>query len=1043
MSRIVPACRRSGSILAAVVCTAFWAVSMPSFADDLIGAGEALTRIGKAAGAVEKKNDSAQNEAGLFMGDLERFKAERARLAVDVAVDRWLKLYERFKLLPPESMKLNPLNPFAAPDAKTPSLTALISSIPSPEAWETLKNRLAAVPPSGNATQDTVLRVLMAYLTKDKPALDQGLIELKAALAMANNNPFGLNLAELRDDPQRPDVGKSGAPTVESFEAYLQSLRGERPKGQIKVQIPDLFGMAGEKRAEEAILKAMTIPGVSLRVPSGGRTLDLAKRLATKRVDLLTDPQWELVTSLNDTELYEAINTRFPEKGNKEKTVPEMFQTVEHDYRFQERDTPRTSAKILYLLGLIAKDRIADAVELSKRMEANEFEASEFGRRWHSFDKNRHAQKLNRWCSSILTDRPELPLWKQCGVVVSNDSEAAKLVAILDAAAQKPNNSLGTRLVVQSRKVDFLLAMDRTEEALGLLRAIVTADESKETPQARQAIARVKLRMAARLISISRLLSRPDLTAVGEEQVMALLQSGGLQLSMSDMATWEGRQALESLVEEYENAGQLAKAERIIIATTLSILNAPELSANPIAKDMALSSGLITAQLIRLAQLYDKAGRFDDVLVLLEKSRWWGATDLINMHDNKPSLAPIAARALYKSGRTAESTAILKWYLLTKPDDDAAYETLTAMLGSSVIPWLDRLQLRDRFEERPLIWKAVLLKREGRLDEAEAAVRQALKIDPTDGEEPPGDRARGYAVLGEILKAKGKSDDAAFFDRVVQSVQLAETGDKLTEAGLLRKSLQVYAQASELFADAYCVQWRLAERLASIGDLAGAKKHYEIAFERMPEQFGQVAHFCFGCEGVFTHQQSVSIAEEVLTGAAKAAPNKPQIHYLLGQLREAQGRKADAYTHFRKAADLDPDYLDAWKEAYKQRSDVFLSQVEMDQIALRMVQLDPLNRHSNLKHGEITDAKGLWMIYQKMGAERGAPIKNLFILPASKQELEELAKKFGGNAEMLETKRVLFGNSIDVPEPGDAVVKNKFVQKLLRAAGQNVFGFDL
>lgn len=1043
MNRVVPVRRSSGSILAAVVCTAFWAVSMPSFADDLIGAGEALSRIGKAAGAEEKKSNPASSEAELFMGDLERFKAERAKLAVDVAVDRWLKLYERFKLLPPESMKLNPLNPFAPPDAKTPSLTALITAIPSPEAWETLKNRLAAVPPSGNATQDTVLRVLMAYLTKDKPALDRGLIELKAALAMVNNNPFSLNLAELRDDLQRPDAGKSGAPTLESFEDYLQSLRGERPKGQIKLQIPDLVGMAGEKRAEEAILKAMTIPGVSLRVPSGGKTLDLAKRLATKRVDLLTDPQWELVTSLNDTELYEAINTRFPEKKNKDKAGPEMFQAVEREYRFQERDTPRDNAKTLYLLGLIAKDRIADAVELSKQMETNEFNTSEFARRWHSFDKNRHAQRLNRWCSSILTDRPELPLWKQCGVIVSNDGEAAKLIAILDAAAQKPNNSLESRLVVQSRKVDLLLAMDRTEEALGLLRAIVTADESKETPQARQAIARIKLSMAPRLISIGRLLSRPDVTAVGEEQMMTLLQSGGLQLSMTDMVTWEGRQALESLVEEYENAGQFAKAEQTLIATTLSMLNAPEFSANPIAKDMALTSGFITAQLTRLAQLYDKAGRFNDVLVLLEKSRWWGVTDLINMHDNKPSLTPIAARALYKSGRTAEATAILKWYLLSKPDDDAAYETLTAMLGSSVIPWLDRLQIRDRFEERPLIWKAVLLKREGRLDEAEAAVRQALKIDPTDGEEPPGDRARGYAVLGEILKAKGKSDDSAFFDRVVQSVQLAETGDKLTEAGLLRKSLRVYEQASEQFADAYCVQWRLAERLASIGDLAGAKKHYEIAFERMPEQFGQVAHFCFGCEGVFTHQQSVGIAEEVLTKAAKTSPDKPQIHYLLGQLREAQGRKADAYTHFRRAADLDPDYLDAWKEAYKQRNDVFLSQTEMDQIALRMVQLDPLNRHSSLKHGEISDVKGLWMIYQKMGAEREAPIKNLFTLSASKQELDELAKKFGGNAEMLEMKRAMLGNNIDVPEPGDAVVKNMFVQKLLRAVGQNVLGLDL
>jgi tetratricopeptide (TPR) repeat protein len=978
------------------------------------------------------------------MRDLEGFRAERAKLPVDAAVERWLKLYERFKLLPPDAIKGNSLNPYAPPDAKTPSLTSLVSSIPPPAAWDILKTRLAGLPPSGNTTQDTVLRVLLAYLTRDKPALDKGMLELKAALAIAGNQRFGSGVLDLRGDLQRPGIGKGGVPTVESFESYLQSLRGERPKGQIKLLVPDLVEMAGEKRAEESILKAMAVPGVSLRVPSGGKTLDLAKRLVTSRVDLLTEPQWELVTGLSDTELYEAMNSRFPEKGAKDKSEPEIFQAVENEYQyqFQNMDTPRNTAKVLYLLGLIGKKRVADAVNLSKRMEADEFQSSEFERRWHSFDKNRYASGLNQWCRSVLTDRPELQLWKLCGLIATDSGEAVKLAAILDAAIQKPNLSLKTRLVVQSRKVDLLLAMDRTDEALSLLSTIVKADDSKETPQARLAVSRVKLRMAPRLLTLGRLLSRKELMEEGEALIMSLLAGGSVQFSMSDMAGWEGRQSLDELVDGYISDGQLAKAEQVAIAVILSTLNSPELNANALARDMALSSGAITGQLIRLAQLYDKAGRFEDTLTLLEKSRWWGATDLMDINDNVPSLAPIAARALHKSGRDAESVEILKWYLYAKPADDAAYQTLIDMLGSPLIPWLDRLQLRDRFEERPLIWKAVLLKKEGKLDEAESVVRQALKIDPTDGEQPPGDRVRGYAVLAEILRAKGKLDDAAFFERVIQSVRLAEKGDKLTEAGLLRRSLKLYEQAAEQFADAYCVQWRLAERLASIGDLAGAKKHYEIAFERMPEQFGQVAQFCFGCEGVFTHQQSVSVAEEVLTGVAKASPNKPQVHYLLGQLREAQGRKADAYTHFRRAADLDPQYLDAWKAVYGLRNDVFLSQSDMDEIALRMVRLDPLNRHSKLNHGDITDVRGLWAIYQDMGTDRMAPVKRLFTLTASKQELEELVKKFGGGIDLQEMKRTIMGKGVDVPEPGDAVVKNHFVQKLLRAAGQNILGFE-
>jgi tetratricopeptide (TPR) repeat protein len=1021
------------------VLAAVCGVSVPAHADPLLGAEEVLVRISKMAGTDEKNSVPAKSEAERFMSDLEKFRTERASLLKEIALDRWLELYDRFRHLPVEAVG-GAASPFAlAPQG--PSLMALVSSLPSPEAWEPLKHKLAGMPPSGDITQEMVLRAILAYLTKDKTALDKWLAELKASVSMAGSQRFGSGFMDLRFDLPQPGAGTSGVVTIESFETYLNSLKNERSKGQIRVLVPDLVALAGEKRAGEVLLKALSIPGVSLRVPSGGQTLDLAKFLATNRADLLTEPQWELVTGLNDTELYEAMSRRFPDKDAQSKLKPEIFQVVESENGYRETNTPRNEARVLYLLGLIGRNRIDDAVVTSSQLETDDFQSSTFERRWHSFNKYRYSKGLNQWCRDVLTARPELPLWKQCGLVATDSKAAEGLTRILDSAEQKQEMSLEGRLTVKARKVELLLAMDRTDEAVEQLRIIVTAEDSKESAQARQAVARIKLRMAPRLLTLGRLLSRPELKQEAEQQIIVLLTGAG-RLSTTDMAGWEGRQALDELVDGYIGDGQLDKAEQVVLAIIKSTLNSPELNANPIAKDLALASGAITGQLTRLAQLYEKAGRHSDTLTMLERSRWWGATDLMDITDNTPSLQPIVAKALHKSGRDTEAVEILKWYLYAKPGDDTAYQTLIDITGTSVIPWLDQLQVRDQFEERPLIWKAVLLKQDGKLDEADTIVRQALKIDPTDGEEPPGDRVRGYAVLGEILKAKGKLEDSAFFERVIQSVRLAEQGDKLTEAGLLRRSLNVYEKASDQFADAYCVQWRLAERLASIGDLDGAKKHYEIAFERMPEQFGQVASVCFGCEGVFTHQQSVGVAEEVLTAAAKTSPNKPQVHYLLGQLREAQGRKTDAYSHFRRAAELDPGYLDAWKAVYALRNDVFLSQTEMDEIALRMVRLDPLNRHSKLNHGEISDVKALWAIYQEMGKERRPLIKKLFPLDASKQELEALVKKFGGGLEQLEAKRFFVNRGMDVPEPGDAVVRNKFVLKLLRVAGQNV-GFDL
>ncbi|KAB0670554.1 tetratricopeptide repeat protein [Oryzomonas sagensis] len=798
--------------------------------------------------------------------------------------------------------------------------------------------------------------------------------------------------------------------------------------------------LAGEKRAEEMILRALTISGLSLNVPSGGATLELAKRLVLKNIATLTDPQWELVTSTHDTELFEVLAKRFPDKEKRGQAPPDLFQATDrYSGPSSGDDMSRHKARTVYILGLIALNRVKDATEQAKRMDPEEFQNKEFEKKWHSFDKIRYADGLNQFCKSVLTDRPELPLWKQCGVIASNVSESEGLVAIVDAAAKKSDVGFETRLGIRERQVELLLALDRVDDAVSLLREMIKADAGRETPKVQRGAGFTKLRLAARMCTLGMLLARPDLVKESEDAFLAVLGNEGMRINLSEMTAlnvMDTDSPLGVMVDAYLEKGDFAGAENMVVTAMQVMLKAPELTELPGGRELALSSGFLAGHLARLAEIYDRAGRHEDVLSLLEKAAWWGGTDLVDLAEGNNELPAVAARALHAAGRDSLAVEILKSYLLGKPGDDSAYATLTEILGPAVIPWLDGLQARDRFEERPLIWKAQLLLKAGKLDEAEATVRQALKIDPTDGEQKPGNRGRAYVVLADTLRAKGRAEDAAFFDRVVTAIHTAETGDKFTEAGLVRKSIAVYEEASKSFVDAYCVQWRLAERLSSLGDLKAAKKHYEIAFERMPEQFGQVASFCFGCEGVFTHQQSVSVAEEVLTGLVTSTPRKPQVHYLLGQLRESQGRKAEAYRHFLTAADLDPHYLDALKAAYGLRKDVFLSQAEADQLALRMVRLDPLNRHGHLSAGDISDLKGLWSIYEEKGRDGVTIPKTLLTLSASKQELEALLKKFGASSELLELKHNTYRSQRRIPEPGDAVVKNAFVNKLLQATGQ-------
>ena len=251
-------------------------------------------------------------------------------------------------------------------------------------------------------------------------------------------------------------------------------------------------------------------------------------------------------------------------------------------------------------------------------------------------------------------------------------------------------------------------------------------------------------------------------------------------------------------------------------------------AGNPFMAMQAGASVDLSAELSLLVQIYDKTDRPVDVLYLVEEVPWWNTPALTGQAHS--SLFTPVAKMLYVEGKKDKAVALLKQHLMSRPEQDDAYEALVTFDVDGLSDWLDLLYARDRFEERPLIWKAVLQKQEGKLDEAERTIRQALKVDPTDGETEAGSRVRAYAVLAEVLEAQGKQKDADFFSSVVRSVRTAERGDAFTEAGLTSMSLELYEQAEQDFVDAYCVQWRLAERLYAMGRHEEAEKHYAIAF---------------------------------------------------------------------------------------------------------------------------------------------------------------------------------------------------------------------
>ena len=398
----------------------------------------------------------------------------------------------------------------------------------------------------------------------------------------------------------------------------------------------------------------------------------------------------------------------------------------------------------------------------------------------------------------------------------------------------------------------------------------------------------------------------------------------------------------------------------------------------------------IVQDLGALAALYLDAGRPADALALFERVPLWGVADAAELRDGVwQNSKALLARALDGAGRADDAARVARHAVEIGNGcgRDWPWELLIGRLpADEFLALADRMHELVPWEERPVQWKAEALRRAGRLAEAEETARLALQIDPTDGESPAGERIRSYAILAEILEEKGGEEaakEAATLRNVVAAVRLAERGDDLSACGLLSLALDAYDKAAALFEDAYCVQWRLAERLRERGFPELAAAHYEETFRRMPEQFGRVASLCFGCAGVFDSGESVAAAERILPELAARPGALPATHRLLGLLRLEQGRLPEAWDAFRAALDADPGYLDALADLLAMRGKLVRPRAEWEDLQKRAFELDPLGLRLRIEPGDILD----WTAAREANAAARARLPDapasLLPLPAS------------------------------------------------------------
>jgi len=1034
------------SITGIALCLAgtfIWGATAEAASDtNYQGAGAILRQAAESSNQPKSKEGKLSSAAQL-RADLKAFKQQSTSLTPTEAAKQWLALVDRLLQLEETPVNYSQRGGMSRPIQPE----ELIEALPPPASWTELAKAIEARPAgeSAQALQGLGLRLLAHTLLGDAAKRHDDITSLEALAAKAKtqqayfyNSLFEELSSSIMAAMDNPDV------VLQALDRKLMAQQSEDSfRYQSSLQVPDLVPLVGPEKAEAFLRRALIKSKTQLDVGPETATAKLARKLALELVGELKTPQWSLVNSLESVDLYEAMEKRFtkPETNEPPAIISDMPSVSLPSDAFG--DNEKKKARIYYMLGLIAHRRTTDAVAVARQFE-KENDAYFPDEVVRQMERAGFVSQLNGFFHELLQQNPDLPFWEEYVQVAAHAGQTAEMVKLVQTAISEPGLSKGQRLHLRQLLYQALLANDEVEAGVAQLRHLIQTNEPALTSPGRYE-REDRGQLALKLARIGHLLNRPEWLEEGIATAKTAVQTQ----DETDYSPW-GNSTTLSLAMFLDDLDRGPEAEAVL-ATALS--KAVSKKANPRMYGYERRSNPATKILAVLARLYHHAGRDADVLKLYDDAPYWGAKDLVDLNPRQvdleeliPSYAyqhvtvPVGfycAAALAKTGRTAEARKLLEPLFDQSPGCDRLYELLLSLNEENAPAQLDALFARDQFEERPLIWKAHWLRTHQHLADAEQAARKAIAIDPTDGEEGPGDRIRAYAELAEIRAALGDTKEAETLRGVVQSVQQAELADQFHAASLLKRAVAMYEDSLNRFADAYCIHARLAVQMSDLGRHDLAEEHYRRAYELMPDQFGRMESYCFGCERAFDGERAQGIAEKVFTKLAQKTPNKPQVHYLLGYLREEEGRYPDALASYRTAVRLDPDYLNAWEKIDCISSHVLQPAAERDTVVFNLLRLDPLSRHTHPSFEVVSDLAALWRNVAIAAEKRPIKPESLYPLPASKVELEKQEAQAGdqNGEEEMDFYRFMRGSD-EIITPGKAITQNGFVRAAQELLGR-------
>jgi len=913
-------------------------------------------------------SDSAQSaapasEAAKLLADIKRFRIDSPQMAPAAAAQTWFALFDRAGKIAADAASSD-IGAYDVSTSQGVGVESMFAALPPPPTWPLMRKeatqRAARSPDDREAL---AIRFLAEILSGDRTAAQGTLDTLDGVFS--NLSPDERESARTAASTARSQLVRAYGTPDEIANSLELEIRNANANFMPFVEVPDLVGLVGEQQATALLIKAL-LSSATLHVESGDATRGLARRLALENIDKMRVAQWQLADSIDSTALYEAIEKRFD---------PVAAKTAADDGEVARRasDYQKHEASAWYFLGAVIAGRQSDAERALVSLAGSSDvyiprDAVQALRRAGQDDA------LFKFLTTQLDRRPQLRAWDlyiQEAAFTGHTADAQALIEKILVRKDLPEFLVADLRV---RRVSALLAADKLDEAGAGFRMLLAKPAARGEPTLE-----ARFDAAIKAAAVGRLTQRSSLTDLGLKFARATL-----------VVMPEGDHNSRSVEHNRPLWRELRRNDR---AGDVQALAVAELTKSGSRSEIQALGGNVLpgelAAMIELTGIASAAGRHSDVLRLLNESTRWGFADAGRMLANTDSLdlplGVMIARALAANGERDAALRVAHATVSQLPGKDASYE-LIADLDPAAVESFESMYARDEFEERPLIWKAAVQFKAGAVADAEATIRRAIAIDPSDGEQGPNDRMRAYAVLSEILRRKGDEAGSATYAKAVNAIRLSERADEFHEAGMYERAFKGYRDGLAQFSDAYCIQSRLAVQLFSQGRRTEALEHYRRAYELMPDSFGRVESHCFGCESVFQGADAQTLAERVFTEVIRKTPNKPQAYYLLAYLRQQQERPAEAIQPLRQAVSLDPHYLNAWVHLYEVGEHTYIEPAELDIARLKLLELDPLHRHAQYSVEKVGDLAALWRGAERAGAAVAAskPIrKGVYALEAS------------------------------------------------------------